>query len=161
MSTEKKEKQVMSLHVTDGLTVTIRPDSSHEFLMPTKEVAKGYGVQETTIRRQLQNHKQEFVEGKHFINGVQLLNAAKMPYKLFTKRGIVRLGFFIKSKNAMLFRDWAEDLIINQISPLTMTGALAKQKEANSRELMRLRQRKYTLLRKQKQIASTLCLLGA
>ncbi len=31
---------------------------------------------------------------------------------LWTKRGIIRLGFFIKSNRAKQFRDWAEDLII-------------------------------------------------
>jgi len=31
---------------------------------------------------------------------------------LWTKRGIVRLGFFIKSERAKLFRDWAEDFIL-------------------------------------------------
>ena len=41
-----------------------------------------------------------------------LVNA--QPHQVFwTKRGIIRLGFFIKSKQAILFRDWAEDLIIN------------------------------------------------
>ena len=32
---------------------------------------------------------------------------------MWTKRGIIRLGFFIKSDRARLFRDWAEELIIN------------------------------------------------
>ena len=34
---------------------------------------------------------------------------------LWTKRGIVRLGFFIKSERAKMFRDWAEDLVVNKI----------------------------------------------
>ena len=39
------------------------------------------------------------------------------PFKtvLWTKRGIVRLGFFIKSERARMFRDWAEDLVINKV----------------------------------------------
>lgn len=38
----------------------------------------------------------------------------KIPHNttLWTKRGIVRLGFFIRSEQAKLFRNWAEELII-------------------------------------------------
>ena len=31
---------------------------------------------------------------------------------MWTKAGVVRLGFFIKSERAKLFRDWAENLIL-------------------------------------------------
>ena len=31
----------------------------------------------------------------------------------WTKKGIVRLGFFIKSQQAKAFRDWAEDYIVD------------------------------------------------
>jgi hypothetical protein len=38
------------------------------------------------------------------------------PHQTFwTKRGIIRLGFFVKSDLARLFRDWAEDLIVHQM----------------------------------------------
>ncbi|MDV7389911.1 hypothetical protein RZS08_01105, partial [Arthrospira platensis SPKY1] len=91
----------MSLSVTEGLTVTILPNSDHEFLMPTKEVAKGYDIHPATLRRHIQNHTDELVEGKHFLSGVQIMHAASPGSSigtLWTKRGIVRLGFFIKSQ---------------------------------------------------------------
>lgn len=115
MHCKKNEKEAMSLSVTEGLTVTILPNSDHEFLMPTKEVAKGYDIHPATLRRHIQNHTDELVEGKHFLSGVQIMHAASPGSSigtLWTKRGIVRLGFFIKSQRARLFRDWAEDLII-------------------------------------------------
>ncbi|MEZ7925978.1 hypothetical protein [Cloacibacterium sp.] len=113
----------MKMQVTAELAVSILPNAEHEFLMTTKEVAHGYGTSEYVIRRSKSDHSAELIEGKHFIKGVDitpkgvknthtLVNA--QPHQVFwTKRGIIRLGFFIKSKQAILFRDWAEDLIIN------------------------------------------------
>lgn len=87
--------------------------------MTTKEVAQGYGISEYTLRCHKMNQSSELVEGKHFVTAVEILNGAeqgalKIPHNstLWTKRGVVRLGFFIKSERARLFRDWAEDLII-------------------------------------------------
>lgn len=109
----------MSLQVTDGLTVAVIPDLNHEFLMPTKEVAKGYGVKPGTVRSHLNNNPNDFNQGKHFLKGVENIDTLRknvQPHQIyFTKRGIVRLGFFIKSERARMFRDWAEDLIIHQL----------------------------------------------
>jgi len=117
MTCKKNEKQTMSLQVTEGLTVTILPSSDHEFLMPTKQVAIGYGVSHSTVNRHRLDHKDELIEGKHFLSAVSIPHSAgkgSTRNTVWTKRGIVRLGFFIKSENAKLFRDWAEDLVINQ-----------------------------------------------
>ncbi len=106
----------MNLKVTEELTVTVLPNSDFEFLMTTKEVAHAYDVSPQNIREH-QRVNDDFIEGKHFIKGVRIsdtLGKNAQPHQVFwTKRGIVRLGFFIKSERAKLFRDWAEDLIIN------------------------------------------------
>lgn len=119
MIVKKNEKQAMSLQVTDGLTVTVFPDSNHEFLMSTQEVAKGYGLSPNTLRSHISQNKDELLEGRHFYKAVQILNALPkgvQPHQLlWTKRGIVRLGFFIKTERAKLFRDWAEELVLNVI----------------------------------------------
>ena len=55
------------------------------------------------------------LEGKHFLGNVNIIHAATPGSSrgtLWTKRGIVRLGFFIRSERARLFRDWAEDLVL-------------------------------------------------
>ncbi len=113
MSTEKQFK------VAENLIVTVEPNKEHEFLMATAEVASGYGISASTLRRHRMEHADELVEGKHYFYRVQKMNAGcesnnYPPTKqlLWTKRGIVRLGFFIKSERAKLFRDWAEDLVI-------------------------------------------------
>lgn len=105
----------MNLKVTEELAVTVLPNSDYEFLMTTKEVAHGYGVTEYNIRQHKLQHSDELIEGKHYVIAVSIPNGElkiKHNAVLWTKRGIVRLGFFIKSERAKLFRDWAEDLII-------------------------------------------------
>lgn len=106
----------MNLKVTEELSVIIIPNENYEFLMTTKEVAHGYGTSDYIIRKTKERHDFELIEGKHYVKGVTfghtLSNA--QPHQVFwTKRGIIRLGFFIKSKQAILFRDWAEELILN------------------------------------------------
>lgn len=104
-------------NVTPQLQVTLIPNQRHEFLMPTKEVALAYGVTVSNLRVHKHNYKDELFEGKHFISSVKILNGAVNATQttMWTKRGIVRLGFFIKSERAKLFRDWAEDLVITEL----------------------------------------------
>ncbi|WP_312148803.1 hypothetical protein [Empedobacter sp.] len=111
----------MKMQVTAELAVNVLPNQEHEFLMTTKEVAHGYGTSKYAVYKALERHNNEMIEGKHFIKGVDILST---PFKdasiqpnsfLFTKRGIVRLGFFIKSKQAILFRDWAEEVVIQRL----------------------------------------------
>ena len=87
-----------------------------DFLLTTKEVAKGYGVSVENIRSQKSNHQDELIEGKHFISNFTISDGKqKRKTTVWTKRGVVRLGFFIKSERAKRFRDWAEDLILQTV----------------------------------------------
>lgn len=115
--TSKKNatNKAMSLRVIDGLTVEVIPNKSTEFLIPTNDVAKGYGVKASTLRQHKVNNPKEFIEGVHFLKSVHILDSPtkKHPdYIYWTKAGVIRLGFFIKSDRAKLFRDWAEKLIL-------------------------------------------------
>ena len=115
MLTQKKADTLLSMTVTEGITVNVLPNRQHEFLMTTREVAAGYGVSEWLIRKHKENHPDELLEGKHFLGNVNIIHAATPGSSrgtLWTKRGIVRLGFFIRSDRARLFRDWAEDLVL-------------------------------------------------
>lgn len=106
---------LLSMTVTEGVTVRVLPDRRHEFLMTTREVAAGYGVTEYAIRQHKLQHPDELLEGKHYTAAVSIPNGTNgIPHNalLWTKRGIVRLGFFIRSERARLFRDWAEDLVL-------------------------------------------------
>lgn len=127
---QKENAGKLNMQVTEGLAVQVFPSHLHEFLLPTKEVALGYGVSNHTIRRHKKDHFEELIEGKHFISGVSITHAASNGSSkgtMWTKRGIVRLGFFIKSERAKLFRDWAEDLIIKVDEHTDLFGKLVSK----------------------------------
>jgi len=86
-------------------------NQEHEFLLSNKDVANGYDVSVDTVRSHLSKNIDEFIENKHYIVDKSYKNTRKI---FWTKKGIVRLGFFIKSERAKKFRDWAEDYIVNQ-----------------------------------------------
>ena len=63
MNYKKNEAgNLLPMIVTEGLTVTILPDSNHEFLMSTKEAAHGYGTSEYVIRQTKLRHSSELIE---------------------------------------------------------------------------------------------------
>lgn len=101
-----------------GQEVVVMPDPAHEFTATTEQVALGYGVSAENIRSHKLTKSDELVEGKHWL-AVGNTNArpghGAQAQTLWTKRGIVRLGFFIRSKRARLFRDMAEDLVISEV----------------------------------------------
>jgi hypothetical protein len=111
--TEPVEIVKMELEVIEGLPVEVIPDKEHEFLMTVGEVARGYKTSKGSIFQALRGHKDELIEGKHFARGVYKIytpisercdishastsRCVLQPNSiLLTKRGIVRLGFFIK-----------------------------------------------------------------
>jgi prophage antirepressor-like protein len=94
-------------------------DDLHQFLLSNNETAKGYGVADKSLLRTKDRHEDELIDTKHYIFK-QIQTKGGLQDKLFwTKRGIVRLGFFIKSEQAKRFRDWAEDLILSSETPQT------------------------------------------
>jgi hypothetical protein len=125
IKTNKTMDKSIKIKLSDDLQVMVVPNQDHEFLMTTKEVALAYGISPETLRRHKQNHSDELYEGKHFVSAVQILNAEwksgnyekpnTFKQTLWSKRGIVRLGFFINSERARMVRDWAEDLMIEQL----------------------------------------------
>lgn len=123
----------MPLKVTDEVTVKIIPDENHEFLMSMKEVAIGYGTSEYSIRQAKSRNSSELIHGKHFVSAVTICHGEpKAPHNkiYWTKRGIVRLGFFIKSRQARLFRDWAEELVISKLEAGRQTTLLPQEQKA-------------------------------
>ena len=54
-------------HVSENLSVEIFPDDKFEFLITTNEAAKGFGINPSSLRSQKHDHRDELIEGKHFI----------------------------------------------------------------------------------------------
>jgi len=90
-------------------------DTRHEFLLSNKEVALGYGTTIQSLNQAKRNNETELIEGKHWLKLEVQTKGGKQKVIHWTKKGIVRLGFFIKSENAKKFRDWAEDYIVNTV----------------------------------------------
>ncbi|WP_456390260.1 hypothetical protein [Hydrogenimonas sp.] len=127
----------------EEITLHPAPHPEHDFLLDSKEVAKGYGATLSVITKTKTRHADELVEGKHWLRLDVETAGGRQKIIHWTKRGIVRLGFFIRSERAKRFRDWAEDLIVAHrpilpaqckeeiITPQIMgyKGNLAKQKK--------------------------------
>lgn len=109
----------------DGVELTLTPDARHEYLMTTEQVAVGYGVTPENIRSHKLTKADELVGGKHWL-AVGNTNAAG-TVTFWTKRGIVRLGFFIRSARARKFRDLAEDLVIEKLEQPTAPALISAE----------------------------------
>jgi len=112
----------LTLQVMNDLTVQLYTNPKFDFLMDNKTVALGYGVADSTVKSNKSNHSDELIEGKHFVYGsaVQNLDGRSdiRPNMIFwTKAGVIRLGFFIKSERAKAFRDWAEKIVLEVSAP--------------------------------------------
>jgi prophage antirepressor-like protein len=99
----------------ETLEIELTKNQEHEFILSTIDVAKGYGVSESNIRETKRVHKDELKENVHFLFLEVETNGGKQRKLFWTKRGVIRLGFFIKSERAKKFRDWSENLIIDVI----------------------------------------------
>ncbi len=129
----------------------------HEFLLSNKEVALGYGTTIQSLAQAKKNNKNELIEGKHWLRLEVQTKGGKQKVIHWTKKGIVRLGFFIKSENAKKFRDWAEDYIVNGTNQNKLYGRIGGLETANARyrlHLEELMQRIFVLENRQKRFTS-------
>lgn len=95
------------------ISLDVIPDAKHEWLLETALVADGYGITESALRKHKNRNSDDLVEGKHWVGqNVPIANGGQKPKIFWTKKGVIRLGFFINSSKARQFRDWAEDLIL-------------------------------------------------
>lgn len=114
--------ETKKIQVADNLSISVIPDVAFEFLMTTSEVAKGYGVSSATLRRHKIMHVSELKEGKHYLISISKNNICERTggytlrkQILWTKIGVIRLASFIKSGRSKMFRDWAENIIVNSM----------------------------------------------
>lgn len=90
-------------------------------------VAKNYGISEVTIRNHKKLHTDELVENIHFVTEQNKFGVNETKWTL---RGIIKLGMFIRSKEAKNFRLWAEMELEK-----TILGELESAKEAREQSL--------------------------
>ena len=84
----------------------------------TEYVAQRYGVSVSNIKEHKRKHADEIVEVIHFITEQNKFGVNEIKWTL---RGIIKLGMFIRSKEAKCFRLWAEQELEKTIlSELTL-----------------------------------------
>lgn len=93
-----------------SISLNVVESTKHTFLLSTRDVAAGYEVNSRTIQDHKQRQSDELIEGTHFIMTRSANNA---PKTMWTKLGVVTLGFFIKSEKAKEFRKWAANYVLN------------------------------------------------
>ena len=74
----------------------------------TEYVAKRYNVNERAILTHKTRHTDEIMENIHFVYISEDTKGGKQEILKWTLRGIIKLGMFIRSKEAKNFRSWAE-----------------------------------------------------
>jgi len=95
-------------------TLSVVESSDHVFILSSKDVAIGYGISTSTLRSNQNNNQDELIEGKHFIIDRSYKNT---PKTMWTKIGVITLGFFIKSEKAKAFRKWAANYVLEGSEP--------------------------------------------
>jgi prophage antirepressor-like protein len=106
----------------NGIQIDVTPThNDKQWFMTVEEVAKGYGASPVTIRRHLSEHDDEIREGIE--RGVQNLNTLGGPQRITVlyRIGVVRLGSFIRSPQAKIFREWAANLVVAHMDQTGMT----------------------------------------
>lgn len=93
----------------------------------TDYVAKRYSTTVNNVKEHKRLHADEIVEDIHF---VVVKNDRNRPLIKWTLRGIIKLGMFIRSKEAKYFRLWAE-----QELEKTILSELAQAKETRQKNL--------------------------
>lgn len=94
----------MQLEILNGA----KPHLLHNWLLSTRLVAEGYGVKPETVRGHKANHSDEIISDRHYITEGQ--------QTLWTQAGVIRLGMFIKSEQAIEFRNAAETHLTTAIN---------------------------------------------
>mgnify|MGYP001146120080 FL=1 len=103
----------------------IQPNTQVEIInfqtFTTEYVAKRYGVDTSAITNHKRRHAEEIIDGVHFVYELVDTKGGRQEVLKWTLRGIIKLGMFIRSKEAKYFRLWAEQELEKTIlSELTL-----------------------------------------
>ena len=62
----KERNHASAVLEIDGIILPVKPDQEHEWTLSTEQVAIGYGVSTSAIRKHKARNADELVEGTHF-----------------------------------------------------------------------------------------------
>lgn len=123
--------------VIEAVLAHHEPHPEHVWLLKSAHVAEGYGCSPDSLRQAKKKHSDELLEGTHWIKQGQ--------QTIWTQRGVIRLGNFIKSERAAEFRTAAENFLcaaINgELEPLASSAstlAISPERRALISQAMQL-----------------------
>ena len=99
-----------------------KPHEQHDWVLTSAQVAEGYGIDASTLRGHKSNKKDELLEHQHWIK--------EGNSTLWTKAGVVQLGFHIQSDRGKQFRALAEQLVLSAMEQQQAPPALVMDADA-------------------------------
>jgi hypothetical protein len=108
----------LSINKKESISALNHP--KYGYLLSTLEVAKGYGLSREGLNKVFTRNPLDFQENTHYVKGgticPTLPNANIQPHATYwTKAGVIRFGFFVKTARGVAFRDLAEKILISGI----------------------------------------------
>lgn len=94
----------------------------------TQHVVQRYNISERGLRQNLTRHTDELIENIHYFKAYEQTNGGKQEILKWTLRGIIKLGMFIRSKEAKNFRLWAEQELEKSINAELENARLTRER---------------------------------
>lgn len=118
----------MSALIYNDTQINYELSDAYGKLFLNKDVALGYGINDITVKRHIENNADELIEGTHYIYDYAMTNGGRQRVIKWTSLGVYHLGFFIKSKQAKEFRKF----MANVANAIDMFKINDKKNEVNS-----------------------------
>ncbi len=117
-------------------------DTKHEWFLSVSEVAQAFKVDINTILEIAASKESALIKGRHY-QSEEILSAGirSSEVLLWSKKGILRLAYYLKSDAALEFLDFAEDLDLHSGQGVD-THSLHMYDEVEENLLTRLKQLK-------------------
>ncbi len=86
-------------------------DNKHDWLLSQNETCEAFSIDNAAIERLMEAHTETLSENRHYLTSTLVSGGSTTsPIMFWTKKGIIRLAYYLKSDDALAFLDFAEDL---------------------------------------------------
>lgn len=83
----------------------------HGWLLTQKETCEAFAIDDATLDTLLSSHADSLLEDRHFLKtSITSAEMATSKITFWTKKGVIRLAYYLKSEASLDFLDLAEDL---------------------------------------------------
>lgn len=115
--------EAIKIKALPDVEIKVIPFEQYDFLVSSRDVCNAFGLRVIDRVYELRDTIAELKEGVHYVRGSVVQKeldrtGQRMPPQelqsrqyLWTRAGIIRLGFILSSDRARAFRQWAESFI--------------------------------------------------